>query len=572
MANLTQDEIEQGQVPARRAFWRRRWVRWAASLLGLAVVAFAAATVYLARHLEPILRASVVKALSERFHSPVELDRLGLSIGRGIEVRGDGLRILYLAGPTMPDKQQLAGQGGSPPMVSVRSFRFRVTRHDLITMHARVARVQVEGMELHIPPHRLGQAFHPAKERRPTVMFEVGRIECRDTRLFIETLKPGKEPLEFDIQDLTLTDVGPGRPMLYVADVVNPKPKGDIHAFGHLGPWVGEDPRATPLDGDYRFDHVDLGTINGLGGTLASVGHYAGALGHLTVDGTANVPDLSLDVSGHAVPLQTTFHAFVDGMNGDTTLAPVQARLLHTDITAQGTIAKTAGNNGKGGGHDIALTVDLPNGRIEDLLQLGMKTMPPVMRGAVTLRAKLHIPPGDVRVAQKLELAGNLRIAGVVFGNPKLQDRVDGLSMRAQGRPEESRTASSDRSAEVRSEMSATFALAHSQMMVDKLHYEMPGAKVDMAGAYTMDGSLFEFKGHVRTEARASQMVTGWRSMLLKPFDKMLARDGAGLQLPVEVSGAKGDVRFGLAMHGADESSKEMAEELKRKQEIGNRK
>jgi hypothetical protein len=514
---------------------------------------------------EPILRASVVKALSEAFHSPVELDRLDISIVRGIEVEGGGLRILYLAGPGMPDKQQLAGQGGAPPMVSVNSFRFRVTRHDLMTMHARVAHVEVNGMELHIPPHQIGQAFHPARDRQPTVKFEVGRIEAHDTKLFIETLKPGKEALEFDIQDLTLTDVGAGRPMLYVADVVNPKPKGDIHAFGHLGPWVGENPRATPLDGDYRFDHVDLNTIKGLGGTMASVGHFAGALGHLTVDGTANVPDFSLDVSGHAVPLQTTFHAFVDGMNGDTTLAPVQARLLHTDITAKGTIARIAASNGKGGGHDIALTVNLPQGRIEDLLQLGMKTMPPVMRGAVTLRAKLHIPPGDVRVAQKMELAGNLKIAGVVFGNPKLQDRVDGLSMRAQGKPEESKEAGSDRSAEVRSDMSAEFALAHSQMMVDKLHYEMPGAKVDMAGVYTMDGNLFEFKGHVRTEAKASEMVTGWKSMLLKPFDKFLAKNGAGLELPIEVSGAKGDVKFGLAMHGADESSKEMAEELKRK-------
>jgi hypothetical protein len=87
-----------------------------------------------------------------------------------------------------------------------------------------------------------------------------------------------------------------------------------------------------------------------------------------------------------------------------------------------------------------------------------------------------------------------------------------------------------------------------------------------------MDGNLFEFKGHVRTEAKASEMVTGWKSMLLKPFDKMLAKNGAGVELPIEVSGAKGDVRFGLAMHGADESSKEMAEELKRKQQIGSRK
>jgi hypothetical protein len=86
-----------------------------------------------------------------------------------------------------------------------------------------------------------------------------------------------------------------------------------------------------------------------------------------------------------------------------------------------------------------------------------------------------------------------------------------------------------------------------------------------MHGVYSMDGNIFEFKGHVRTDATASQMVTGWKSKLLRPFDPLFERDGAGLQLPIAVSGTTGDIHFGLAFHGTDESPQAMAAEMRTK-------
>jgi hypothetical protein len=59
-------------------------------------------------------------------------------------------------------------------------------------------------------------------------------------------------------------------------------------------------------------------------------------------------------------------------------------------------------------------------------------------------------------------------------------------------------------------------------------------------------------------------MVTGWKSWLLKPVDPFLKKDGAGLQLPISISGTQSDVHFGLALHGsAEESNKAMADDLK---------
>jgi hypothetical protein len=220
-------------------------------------------------------------------------------------------------------------------------------------------------------------------------------------------------------------------------------------------------------------------------------------------------------------------------------------------------------------GHDIALAVQMPAGHIDDLLRLAMKTNPPLMRGNVALRAKLHIPPGKGRVIEKLQIGGEVAIQNVEFNNPKLQDRVDGLSMRAQGNPQAARAAGSDHRAEVASSMDVRFTMAHALLTVPDLRYQMPGATVLLDGVYSCDGNLFEFKGHVRTEATASQMVTGWKAKLLKPFDGLLKKNGAGLELPIAISGVNGDFRLGLAMHNADESTAAMAADLRARRQAG---
>ena len=534
---------------------RNRWLTAIAIVVGVCVVALAITAEYVARHVGPILRSSVVATLSSRFHSPVELDSLDVSAVRGLQVHGHGLRIFYLAGPAQPDIVQKQGFS-APPMLSVNDFTFRTTFHDLLHLRANLARVDVDGMELHIPPHSGGHILH-TEEPKSRIALTVAKIFCKNVKLVIETGRPDKAPLQFLIQNLELTNVGAGQPMLYVADVINPKPIGDVHASGHFGPWVGDDPRATPLDGQYTFTHADLGSIKGLGGTLSSTGQFEGHLSKINIDGTTSTPNFSLDVSDHPMPLETKFHAFVDATTGDTTLAPVEATLLHSQFTAQGTVMNIHGK-----GHDIALTVNMPHGHIEDILQLVMKTEPPVMRGAMALQAKLHLPPGDVRVVQKLQLSGNLHVQNVEFTSAKLQDRIDGLSMRAQGKPEDVKAASSDGKPEVASDMAVTFSLANAMLLVRSLDYQIPGAKVNLDGAYLVDANAFDLRGHVRTDATASQMVTGWKSTLLKPLDGMFKKNGAGVQLPIQINGAKGDFKVGFAMHGADETPEQIEAEL----------
>jgi len=528
--------------PRPTLWWRRLWFKLALAAVGAGCIVLTAASVYLSRNAAPILRKRIVETLSARFHSPVELDSVDVSLVRGVEVRGHGLRVLYLAGPNVPDAAQLAGAATLPPMLTVKDFAFRTSLRDLLHLHTRIANVSVDGMEVHIPPHH---GFHQqAPSRQPVEALIVDRIQCRDAKIVIETDKPGKEPLTFDIQNLVLTDVSSKQPFRYTADLINPKPVGTIYATGTFGPWVGVDPRATPVDGEYSFSNADLSTIKSISGTLSSTGNFSGVLGNIAIDGVTHTPNFALDISGHPLPLETQFHAIVDGTTGDTTLAPVNARLLHTSFSCSGVVARIPGR-----GHDIALDVKIPDGRIEDLLPLALKSSRPLMTAALTMNAKLHIPPGPERMAAKLQLAGDVTERGITFTNPKVQDQIDALSMRAQGRPRDAKQAGSDRQPEVASTLRANFSFANETATLRSVQFTIPGAQVLLDGFFAVPGERFDFKGHVRTDATASQMTTGWKAMLLKPVDPFLKKNGAGLELPIEISGTKDDVHFGLDLH-----------------------
>jgi hypothetical protein len=181
------------------------------------------------------------------------------------------------------------------------------------------------------------------------------------------------------------------------------------------------------------------------------------------------------------------------------------------------------------------------------------------------MHARLHIPPGPERVAQKIQLSGELVEHGINFTNPKTQDEIDALSMRAQGHPKDAREAGSDHKPEVVSSLTTNFAYANELATFNSVQFTIPGAKVQLAGVFAVQGEKFDFKGHVRTDATASQMTTGWKAMLLKPVDPFLKKNGAGLELPIEISRTKDDVHFGLALHDASESTADMAAEMKAK-------
>ncbi len=521
-------EPSAAQHPASRHIWR-----WIGLVVLLVMIGLAIAAIVVIRRATPILKGRVIETLSERFRSRVELDDLQVSILRGLEVSGSGLRIF--------PPYDVVAAGANAPLISVRSFSFHTGIRDLFIQPMRVAAVHVEGLNVTIPPGEVRRQGAPPPNQpkaKHKIGIQVDEILCDDSALVLQTAKPGKDPKIFILTHIVLHDFGPNSPWPYEAQITNAIPEGKIHATGHFGPWNVESPGDSPLDGHYTFDKANLYPIKGIGGVLSSVGDFTGQLNKIGVQGTARVPNFSLDSASHPMPLDTTFSAVVDGTSGDTYLQHVDALLGHSRFTCNGEIV-----NVKGQGHIIDLDLDVPAGRIEDFLQLAVKTQPVIMTGVFGTRSHIHIPPGKESVTHKLNLKGHFTLHQVRFTNPAWQQKVDELSARAEGRPEDAKPGA----AIVASQMNGVFQMTGGRMDFSNLNYTIPGAAVVLEGVYTLDGKTFDFHGKVRTQARASQMVvTPWKSWLLKAVDPFLARNGAGLEVPFKVSGTNGEPKFGL--------------------------
>jgi hypothetical protein len=545
-------EVSAKQTPrkASRALpWKWIGIVALVLLIGVAV----AARMVIARA-EPILRTRVIETLSNRFNSKVELANLHVSVVDGIKVSGDGLKIF---GTTDPDPYE----PGVQALIGVQEFRFQTSLLSLFRSPMHVETVYVKGLELNIPPKgdRREMTNMGSKTRKMTIF--VDRFVCEDTRLVINTSKPGKVPLEFDISDLRMKDVGPGQPFQFNATLVNPKPVGDIQSTGLFGPWQQDSPRDTPVQGDYSFTNADLGTIKGIGGMLSSTGQYLGTLSNIAVHGTTDTPDFRIASSGHAVPLHTEFHAIVDGTNGDTYLQPVNATFLHTSFTANGSVIRVSTPKG----HDIELDVVLDHAQIEDLLQLGVRTDPPIMSGPVEMKTRLSLAPGDVNVADRLKLAGTFHVLRAHFANEKVQGKLDSLSLRSQGKPKEAQEHDKE---DVAVDLRGVFTLKDGVLSFSLLHFLIPGTHVDMTGDYSLDGQTFDFRGTARLDAKVSQMTTGWKSILLKPVDPFFSKNGAGTEVPIRITGTESEPHFGLDFGHKDEHEdlgKNSASEPKRK-------
>jgi hypothetical protein len=524
-------------MPPRRN--SRRW-RWIAGILVLFLIAAAIGIRIVIVRAQPILRARVVETLSARFKSRVELAELHVWVANGLHVEGKGLQIYGLTDPN-------PWEAGVQPLFEIGEFRFQTALTNLFRDPMNVDTIYLNGLTMNIPPKGDRKQMSNFRKGSGKMKIRVDHFVCTDTKLLINTNKPGKAPLEFDIGDLRMKDIGPGQPLRFEATLINPKPVGNIQSTGSFGPLNEESPRDSAVNGDYSFTQADLGTIKGIGGILSSTGKYAGTLGRIVVDGKTDTPDFQVAVSGHPVPLHTDFHAIVDGTDGDTYLEPVKATVLHSSFTASGKIVRMKEPQH---GHDIELNVVLGHATIEDLLKLGVKTDPPIMTGSVAMKTKLSLPPGPADVANRLKLAGTFHIPQGFFTNEKLQGRIDSFSMRSRGK----HTNQNDQEmASVRSDLQGKFTLKQGLLSFSFLHFQIPGTHADMTGDYSLDGNTFDFHGKLRLDAKVSQLTTGWKSILLKPIDPFFEKHGAGTEVPFKVTGTRSEPHFGLDFHHKDD-------------------
>lgn len=520
---------------------------WIAISVGILIVATLIAGDIVLHRIGPTLKAKVIATLSSHFDSRVQLDRFQVSVLKGFEVSGTGLK-LYPNHLSMKE-----------PLIQADRFSFHVLGwRQMLQTPDFIARVTVKGLVIHLPPKSERHQLHSltsgsSSGAGPADMITVGQIDVDNARLIFDNDQPGKVPLTFVIHKLVLHSVGAGQAMQFHAILVNPKPLGNIDSTGHFGPFDVQSPGDTPVDGSYSFTHADLSTIHGIGGMLSSKGSYKGQLNQITVDGTTDTPDFQLSEAGHPMPLRTTFHAIVDGTNGDTQLQPVDAWLAKTHIVAKGQVVRAPDGHGR----DIQLDFTVDSGRIEDLLQLAAKSQP-LMNGDVQIHGKMDLPPGKESVIDKLQLQGDFSLDNLHFTSPKVQTRVDELSLRGQGHADQAKKETDALkagklqpadTADVPSQMKGQFTFGNGAITLPALDYHVPGANVELSGNYSLKTQALNFTGTARLQAHVSQMVTGWKSWLLKPVDPFFAKNGAGTQVPISITGTRSHPNIGLAFH-----------------------
>jgi AsmA-like C-terminal region len=332
------------------------------------------------------------------------------------------------------------------------------------------------------------------------------------------------------------------RPATFHALLTNPKPTGEIHCDGNFGPWQADVPSETPVSGYFTFRDADLSTLKGLSGTLASQGTFAGPLDYLAVDGITDTPNFALRTSGHPMALHTNFSAIVDGTNGNTILKNVTAQFLHSTLVASGMVVDVYP---KVKGRTILLDADASRARVEDLLALAVKSDEPAMTGAAKLKVRIVIPEKDADLIDRLQLNGQFALSGVHFTSDAVQGKVDSFSRKGQGQPND--TDISD----VTSELDGRFTLANGEASFSNLAFAVEGANVTLGGTYNLDSGEMDFRGKLEMDAKISQTMTGWKSVMLKPFDHFFKdKDrGAGSEIPIKIVGTRQHLSFGTDFH-----------------------
>src|SRR6266404_276155 len=499
---------------APRAF--RLWPYLLGTLIGL--IAGIVLFVFLgARHIDDRTREWVIRELSIRFDSQVELQNLHVETTPRMQVTGEGLTLRY------------RNRTDVPPLIQIARFSFNLGVLGIIHVPRHVKGVYVENMVITIPPSAPNA---PARKSAPVPRVVFNEIVCNDTTLIILPKKAGpnkldKDPLDFEIHDLVLNNVGNQKPFDFHGTLTNAKPKGEIATHGTFGPWNAEDPAFTPVSGTYSFDHADLDPFAGIGGTLSATGKYSGHLNQLEVQGQTDTPNFSLDPVGRPVPLHTEFFATVDGTDGDTYLHPVRATLLHSLIIANGSVTRAAGKPG----HIISLNIYAPNARLQDILRLATKSPEAVMSGTVNQRTKMLLPPGKEKVIHRLTLDGDFGVNDAEFASVEVRDKLESLSRRALGKPNDEDAGSAV------TDLLGHFRLDHDLASFPRLSFSIPGAEVRLTGSYNLPDETLDFRGNLRMQAKLSQTVTGKKSFFLKLADPFFKKDGAGSVVPIRISG-----------------------------------
>jgi hypothetical protein len=478
------------------------------------------------------LRVRLIDTLEDRLNVDADLDSLTLRFHPSLRAIGRGLVL------------RTRGRSDIPPLIEVKTF---VVDANLSGLWRRtVSFVKLEGLRIQIPPDDGNEEPGDTPDSPPPPpgsalpadylkQVVISDLDAPDAVLTVLRRDPTKPPRTWSLHRLHVKQVSFSTTMPFETVLTNALPPGEIQASGTFGPWHAFDPGATPLGGAFVFNDADLSVFDGIGGTLSAAGSFRGTLDRIDITGRTQTPDFVVNTGRHRVALATSYHAIVDATNGNTTLDPVDATFLNTSVNARGGVYEEPGVNGR----VIRLNLVIDRGRLEDIMRLAVPSPRPPMSGAMRLNTKFVIPPGKRDIVDKLQLDGTFSIANGRFTDAGVQTKINELSKRASARTEETAIRA------VGSNFEGRFQLGSSRLALPAVSFDVPGALVQLRGEYGMRHEDIDFAGNLYMDAKISQTVTGFKSLLLKVVDPFFRRNGKTV-VPLKISGSRSDPKFGV--------------------------
>jgi hypothetical protein len=400
---------------------------------------------------------------------------------------------------------------------------------DWLPWHVRT--LVLRGLSLHIPTAKGAGIAMPAP-----FALTIDQIVAEHAQLEILPSAGQQSPLHFELTKLRVKNFSPTRAADFSALVVSSEPQAQIDISGRVGPWNSSDPSATPLQGTFKMPIGDLATLPGLKGALYSQGRFEGVVKCLEITGAAEAAEFGLGLSGHPEPLHASFQVSLDASDGSASIQQMNGLLRSSAFVATGSVRNIQDNRLR----DIVLNVSLSHGRLEDVLPVAVKSKTSPISGALRVRAKLEILPGDQDILNRLRLDGDFAAGNAQFSSLNLRDRLRKVSRRAQGHPKDPAAGSS------LSTMRGHVRLNNGTAELSSLVFDLPGSSARLNGSYQLASERLDLHGQLFMDAKLSKTTRGPKAFLLKAADRHFRSKRGGSRVAVRITGPRSDPRFGI--------------------------
>jgi len=484
--------------------------------VGVAVIVAWYGVLLMSYALAPAWRTTVrnraVEALQAEFASNVRFQSFEVFLWPRVHIIARGVII---------------GSSGARPLIQAATADAQC---HIIPWHIQTLRL--EGLAVNIPTTPLA----PFSSSAPARTVSVDEILAEHAQVDIFPSIGQQTPLHFDFTQLRVNNFSPGHAADFSARVSGLEAHADVQASGSFGPWNSQNPSLTPFRGTYTTQNWDLATVPGLKGILSAQGRFEGTLQQIEIAGNADVPQFGLSLSGHLMPLHVSFQAGVDASDGTGSIRNLNGMLGSSAFTGSGLALKVQDNSTR----DVAVDLTVSNGRLEDILPLGVKSATSPISGVLRAQANLEIQPGKQDILDRLSLNDDFSATKARFSSLDLRERLRDVSRKAQGHPDEKASGSSI------SSMQGHVRLNHGIAEFSDLTFDVEGASAHLNGSYQLAGEHLDLHGQVWMEATLAQTATGIKAFFLKAAEPFFRSKHGGSVVPIKITGTRADPQFGL--------------------------